>query len=59
MAKKDDDSEIEDLDLDDDSELDKDLFNDDYNDDFFGEGSAPPMAKHKDLLKDLTNSWEV
>ena len=63
MAKEDLDVE-EDLDVGDDldkdltgdSELDDDdLFNDNLNDDFFGEGSTPPVAKHKDLLKDLTN----
>ena len=61
MTKEDLNAE-EDLDLDEDldstneEELDDDdLFNDDYNDDFFGEGSTPPIAKHKDLLRDLTN----
>ena len=62
MAKKEDLDIEEDLDIGDDldkdttDELDDDdLFNDTSNDDFFGEGSTPPVQKHKDLLKELTN----
>lgn len=59
MSKKNKLDIEEDLDIDenlDDTSLeDDDLFNDDINDDFFGEGATPPVIKHKDLLKDLTN----
>jgi len=34
---------------------DDDLFTGDYGNDFIGDGGVPPMEKHKDLLKDLTN----
>ncbi len=57
MAKKEleEDVDIDDLDSTTDPLEDDDLFNDNYNDDFFGETATPPIEKHKDLLKDLTN----
>lgn len=40
----------------DEDKLDDDLLNDDlYNDDFYGEVNNPPIKKHADLLKELTN----
>lgn len=32
-----------------------DLYGDDLIDDYYGEDGVPPIDKHKDLLKDLTN----
>jgi len=55
-----DDDEVEEpkekepIDLEDES-MDDDLYGDDLSDDYFGEGGEPPLEKHQDLLKELTN----
>lgn len=38
-----------------DEDLDKEDLDDDFLDDYYGEDGQPPIDKHKDLLKDLTN----
>lgn len=47
---EDDELDVEDESLEDDEDLGDDLL-----DDYYGEDGTPPMEKHKDLLKDLTN----
>lgn len=55
MKEKDMDLDIDVEPYEEPKERDDDLFNEDLMDDYMDGGGVPPMEKHNDLLKDLTN----